>query len=1145
MDGINRFLSAGLTFAVAASLFGTAPAVASDGPTMQRIKGTVGFAPASDAAHTDVVTTSGMPDKAETYAGCSSLAAVSLADGAMITLGGRTDFVTPPGAGGPGNLRFGALKYDLPGRPPLPLVIATRYGTVFVAHGSGYVVAGSTGVQAVVSSGDKNDVMFVKNDVVSVIPTGQSLIATSANGPQLVANSAVNNSALYQFNDGRNPLGTDGSAAVNDPASSPAAECATAVAAGGLGAGAALLALLGAGAVAAVAIGNGGDPPDPKGPTASPTPAPGGSVTPTPSGSATPTPSGSATPTPSGSATPTPSGSATPTPSGSATPTPRGSATPTPAGSATPTPRGSATPTPAGSATPTPRGSATPTPAGSATPTPRGSATPTATPALGPVTFNPPSILLAPGVGSPATATFTVSQVNYTGKFKAAKPSCPVSLLGAPTASISGDTITVKLPAQLAAVDVLCSVTVTGGGGMSASEPVDILVTAVGPTPTPSPAKTPSPTPSPTKSPKPTPTPTASASATPTPGGSATPTATPKPLGKVVLNPPSMLLAPGIGSPATSTFSVSQQNYNGAFKIQQPVCPVSLLGAPSASISGKTITVKLPAQLAAVNVLCSMSVTGGGGQSATGSIDIDVTALGGPTPTPTPTATAGALGPVVASPAAILLNPAVGTAATQTITVSQKGYGGPYTAVLDGCLSIANPPTVAVRGTTVTISLPSQTAAVSLGCSTVITGGGGQSATVPVTISVSALGAPSPKPTSSGTSGAGPLTASPASILLSVSAVASATQNVLIRPRSEGPFTANTTCSVPIGAGPLTSVTGNVITITAPAQVVTAPIACDTVVVSSATGNSVTIPVLVTATGVGPAQPTPSPNPTGHGPLFTVPGSILLNPGVTTDAAQNIEIYDQGYTGKYTAAIAPGCLALQQPGVKLVQRNVATVTVPGQLLDAALLCNVTISDGTQTVEVPLTISATVLAGLTAQPRLGAIAFRPPALTLERAGNTQTIDVIGNDGPYRASTLCPAGSTLETAISADRATVRAAAIARSETCMLTITGKSGVYGQIPVRLGLAMRDLPEGPLLPGRAAPAPQQSSLAMRLGEVRDLTLIGSGPFALTNDAPRIAGVMLEGSTMRVAARAAGNCTIIVRAASGEVQRYTVDVRAH
>jgi hypothetical protein len=1165
MDGISRPVALLSIFALCASIFTTAPepVFADSGALIQRIKGTVGFS-SSDGARNDVVTSAGLPAHSEAYSGCSSLASVSLNDGARVMLGGATSFMVPVD-GGPAMLRWGALRYDAPETLATPLLVKTKFGTTEIARGSGYIVAGNGGVQTVVISGGSNDVHFLSGSTSTAIGQGRSLTANALVTGEPVANADVNNSALYQFNDGRNPLGTNGTASEYDPTSSPTADCKYGAAAAGTGLGA-LAALAGLGAAAAIAVGASGGGSTAR-PTSGPTNSPGPTPTPTPGAGGTPTPTpigGTPTPTPiGGTPTPTPiGGTPTPTPiGGTPTPTPiGGTPTPTPIGG-TPTPTavplgpvilnpGAIIMSPAIGAPASASFTASqvgftgaftisqPTCAVGLLGTPTSSisgdvitvnlpsqiaaldldctvtvtggggqtavepivvdvsiagATPTPTPAggLGPVVLNPDAIVLSPGIGSAASATFTASQTGYTGAFTVSQPNCPVGLLGTPTSSIVGNSITVTLPSQIAAVDLLCTVTVTGGGGASAVEPITVDISVLGPTPTPTPS-----------------------------GG----------FGPLVLNPSAIVLSPGVGSAAAATITATQTGYAGPFTVSQPVCAAGLLGAPTSSIVGNTITVSLPSQIAAVDLGCTVTVTGGGGATAVEPITIDVSVLGA-TPTPTPS---GGLGPVVANPSSITLAAAIGAPATQTITVSQTGYTGTFSATEASCLTLGTPPGIAIAGDIVTVTLPAQTLALSLGCSITITGGGGQTATVPVIISVTALGTPAP--TAAPTGGVLPLTTSPTSVLLNPSGISPATTNVIVSPSSEGPFTATTSCLIALGAPPVTTVTGNVVTISVPAQVIAASVGCDTIITSQTTGQSVTVPVTVGATVIGPASPSPSPNPTGVGPLYAVPASILLNPGVTTDASSNIEIYDQGFIGTYAVSLAPGCLALQQPVVKLEQGNVVNITVPGQLLNVALLCSITISDGTQTIAVPVTISASVLGSLLAKkplPLLGTFAFSPPVATLGHEGDSQSIAMIGGLGPFRTTTSCPTGSTIDASVVNDLTIVRATSIGSVATCMVSVYGAGATFGQIPVQLEPGVTNRRLEPIVPGAGPITLSSSTIVLHPGELRSILISATGSVAIDGSCGRVADTALDGHTLHVTARNAGACTVFLRTASG------------
>jgi hypothetical protein len=271
----------------------------------------------------------------------------------------------------------------------------------------------------------------------------------------------------------------------------------------------------------------------------------------------------------------------------------------------------------------------------------------------------------------------------------------------------------------------------------------------------------------------------------------------------------------------------------------------------------------------------------------------------------------------------------------------------------------------------------------------------------------------------------------------------------------------------------------------------------------------------------------------GHGPLFAIPSSILINPGVTTDALQNIAIYDPNFTGTYSVSIAPGCLSLQQPGVKLEDGNIAVLTVPGQLLNVALLCDVTISDGTSTIEVPFTISATALATLAeARTRFDAIAFRPATLTLDREGAEGSIDVVGGRAPYRISATCPEGTMLQTRSDGARAFLKVLHAERDGVCLVRFTGATNVFGDVPVRVENGRFARPPAGVTPQRSGSNLADEHVRLKAGDERIIPLRGMGPFALSTDCARIAETQLEGSDLRIAARAAGSCSVTGQGAS-------------
>ncbi len=300
-------------------------------------------------------------------------------------------------------------------------------------------------------------------------------------------------------------------------------------------------------------------------------------------------------------------------PSGGGTATPPGGGGG--GGGATPTPPGGgggggggATPTPpggggggGGGATPTPPGGggggggATPTPPGGGGGGGGGTPTPIA---FGALTLNP-TVLIPVGITNTATATTVATQSGYTGAFTPTI-ACPANLpLGTLTASASGSTITVSentalLPALLGA-NVFCTLTVAGGGGMTATATVLLGASIL-------------------------------------PGGSPPPTTSPSPGATpgALTVAPAVLIPIGVGT-STTTATIAQVNYAGPFSATIQ-CPINLpTGALSAAVSGNSVVITENATLLqnvlGLNLLCTLTVTGGGGVTGTANILLGALAL--------------------------------------------------------------------------------------------------------------------------------------------------------------------------------------------------------------------------------------------------------------------------------------------------------------------------------------------------------------------------------------------------------------------------------------------------------------------------------------------------------------------------------------
>ncbi len=175
---------------------------------------------------------------------------------------------------------------------------------------------------------------------------------------------------------------------------------------------------------------------------------------------------------------------------------------------------------------------------------------------------------------------------------------------------------------------------------------------------------------------------------------------------------PSSPLAVSVGAQTPSSFTATQSGYSGAFTVTGCggfIQPPSV-GATSSSGSA-TIQVTGTA-----GGTCALTVTGGGGQSAP--VSVSVTAP---------------IQPVKASVTSVTV-PGAGVAAT--FTVSQSGYSGAFTT--SGCSS---PVATATAGTTASNSASITVTGSSAGgtCNLVVTGGQGQSLSIPVSVAVTSV----------------------------------------------------------------------------------------------------------------------------------------------------------------------------------------------------------------------------------------------------------------------------------------------------------------------------------------------------------------------------------------------------------------------
>jgi hypothetical protein len=292
--------------------------------------------------------------------------------------------------------------------------------------------------------------------------------------------------------------------------------------------------------------------------------------------------------------------------------------------------------------------------------------------------------------------------------------------------------------------------------------------------------------------------------------------------------------------------------------------------------------------------------------------------------------------------------------------------------------------------------------------------------------------------------------------------------------------------------------------------------------------------------------------------LTANPASILLNPGITTSATQNVALSDPGYAGTYAASIACATSGLtpilqgvfQNPTVS-VSGSILTITSPGQALGISLGCNVSVTTAVpQTLTVPVTISVSALGGLSRKrgtPVSGsAMLFTPATVAMQPRGThaAASFDVGGVAGPYAADVSCPAGATIRTTTLGNRIELEQLSADAQATCMVTVTGAGGLSSEIPVRtyaaagIGAATRLLP-----PGLRRIALGRTSVRMRVGETQTVSFAGSGPVEISG-CEGIVAVRTSGNLLVATGRVAGSCALTLRGAGGASATLPIAVGA-
>jgi hypothetical protein len=299
--------------------------------------------------------------------------------------------------------------------------------------------------------------------------------------------------------------------------------------------------------------------------------------------------------------------------------------------------------------------------------------------------------------------------------------------------------------------------------------------------------------------------------------------------------------------------------------------------------------------------------------------------------------------------------------------------------------------------------------------------------------------------------------------------------------------------------------------------------------------------VTIGATVGGGATPTPQPSG-APGPLAANPSSVLLNPGVTTSASQNIALTDPGYTGTYGATVT--CAT---SGLPLLLQNLFTtpsasvtgstlsITVPGEPIGLSVGCNVVVTTSVpQSLTVPITISVSALQGLKRRiPENAAMLFTPASVTLKPNGARAagSFAITGVAGPYATSVACPAGSSVRTTALGSLIEIEQLSADAASTCMVTVTSASGVSSQVPVRT-YATTSAGAHDGLPESRRIALGKTSAHLRVGETLSVPLLGTGPFE-TAGCERVASIRQAGGSLTIEGRTAGTCTLTVRGPLG------------
>ena len=240
-----------------------------------------------------------------------------------------------------------------------------------------------------------------------------------------------------------------------------------------------------------------------------------------------------------------------------------------------------------------------------------------------------------------------------------------------------------------------------------------------------------------------------------------------------------------------------------------------------------------------------------------------------------------------------------------------------------------------------------------------------------------------------------PLQADPPSILLLPSILQPASANILISPDYEAPFTAKIACLIGLGQPPTVGVSGDIVTVFVPAQVISLNVGCTVTVRSPSTNESVQVPVTIQATVLSRQKRSAPALPTLLG--FR-PATLSLD-GNAFGASGTVAVVGSG--APYRATV--GCPA----GVNLAATALGDsvrVTALGKA-QQSVDCMLTVVTRTGfSAQVPVHVSAALggpaASGATSPASAGGAHLDRTNLTL-RVGERQSTQIVGR-GPFQVS-----------------------------------------------------------------------------------------------------------------------------------------------